>query len=820
MTTRLLSYDEEIVISSMHFRFLLTIVLSFFSANSLLAQRYQVFDATTKEAIPFVKVKPQNSAPFLADLSGTFELADTVRVISLKILGYSDSTIELAAVPYYEIFLQPKAQELNEIVVAPGLNPALRIIELAIANRKENHPQAHGGFIAEQYSKFVFDIDDETKRILAAKEILPEDTNRYEFKQFTERQAFFISESVSKHYFEPPYREKESIEAYRVSGFTDPSLSSIAQSLQSFHFYEIQLEILGIHYLSPIAPGSLERYFYALKDTVISGVDTTFTIFFRPKKGADFSGLSGYLYINTHGYAIEKVQAYPYNPAPNTTKVAITQEYQLLPSMHWFPKQLITEVYVQFIQINMDSTAAIVVGKGLNVIRSVQFDPPELDKVKFQQISVETLPNAAQKLSEEEWQNVRVTPLNAREIRTYEQLDSLSKEEHFDQKLKLLKMLSSGKLPLGYAQIDLAKVLNYNAFEYTRFGLGIESSAKLAQHFKVGATFGYGLNDQRYKYSLFIMLHTGYANRFQCKAFRSADIYEVGAPVLYQTSMLYKQDATRFLYASNWVYQEKLGLELSLKFNANSRLDFETSLQRNTYTDNYRYQGQATSQGLMSRLTYNLAIREQSSYFGELLIPKPSPYPKIQLQVEHAWLVPNWTASLPAFNRIQLNVFQVATIPAWGVIQWNLRCSYTDRPTPLQYQHAISASRPLDSKQFGMSVANTFETLNCNAFYHQKQLQFFVRYIQNAWRTTAKWNEPQIGFHFAYGWGQLDQKALHSTSFLTMDKGYTELGLLVNGLLVSGNSSFGIGVFQAVGYYASPHWKQNLVPKFTIGYVF
>ena len=66
----------------------------------------------------------------------------------------------------------------------------------------------------------------------------------------------------------------------------------------------------------------------------------------------------------------------------------------------------------------------------------------------------------------------------------------------------------------------------------------------------------------------------------------------------------------------------------------------------------------------------------------------------------------------------------------------------------------------------------------------------------------------------------MSDQTVHSTTFLTMNRGYQEAGVLLNGLYVSGQSSFGIGVFSSFGYYASKDWKQNIVPKFSLGYVF
>jgi hypothetical protein len=415
---------------------------------------------------------------------------------------------------------------------------------------------------------------------------------------------------------------------------------------------------------------------------------------------------------------------------------------------------------------------------------------------------------------------VRIAPLSEREKMTYIQIDSLSEEYHFDQKLKIAKVLATGKIQLGYAQIDATKFLKYNAFERVRYGLGIESSQKLSKYFNLGASGGYGLNDQRFKYDAYLNVFIPSVHQFKLKAARSLDVAEVGAPVLYQTNLLFKQDATRYLYASNMAYQEKLGLQFSGQIKANQHFELETSLQRNQYTDGYLYEGQSASQVLMSRLSFSWAFREKSAYFGNVLLPKPSAYPKIQVQLEHAWPLLGWSSNPTAFNRFQFNAFQILTLPGRGVLNWNARFSHTDRSTPLLFQHVVSASRSIDNNGINVSVANTFETLISTAFYHQTQVQLFMRYTQNAWRTKATWNEPQLGFHYAFGWGTMSQKNLHNASFMTMDKGYHETGILLNGLWVSGASSFGIGVFGTFGYYAPKNWRQNLVPKFSIGYVF
>jgi hypothetical protein len=83
----------------------------------------------------------------------------------------------------------------------------------------------------------------------------------------------------------------------------------------------------------------------------------------------------------------------------------------------------------------------------------------------------------------------------------------------------------------------------------------------------------------------------------------------------------------------------------------------------------------------------------------------------------------------------------------------------------------------------------------------------------NAFKTKAKWNEPQIGLHHAIGYGELADKSLHSVSLRSMDKGFYEAGAYLNNIFTNGVSGIGIGGFYRYGYYADGDWKKNIVPK-------
>jgi hypothetical protein len=774
-------------------------------------------DEQSREAIPFGKVIPSKENPRLTDIDGIFQVLDTMQSIQVRATGYYDSIVQLSLVQNRKIYLKSKAQNVQEVVVKPGVNPAERIMAQVIANRMKNHPFENDGFISKQYSKFVFDLDDASRKILEDTVVDPTDTNLFSMKQFFGKQHLFLIETASKHYFEPPYKEKEIVEAYKVSGFTDPLFSTFAQSMQSFHFYDNQVELLGEQFVNPIAFGGINRYLFILEDTTFNGADTTFTIFFRPRKGKDFEGLTGRLFINTNGFAIEKVSAKPYRSSSEGTYITIIQEYAFLDGKKWFPVKLSTEVQMAFVAFNVsEGKTAFVTGKGATYMETVQFNPPELEKVKFNNIAVQTNVGS-ERIKDQEWDSLRPYALTDKEKNTYVLNDSLSKEEHLDKYLRLLKVLSTGKIPLGYLNIDATKLFAVNAFEKTRIGLGIENSDRFLPWMTANASIAYGFGDKKVKYGGFLEFHLDPSTKTNLKLFYSNDVVEVGGNVSYKTNMFYSQDAGRMLFVNNISYQKKAGVLFSTIVRANKHLTLELNYQQNQFANGYQYIQQSSSSAFMSSLLFSWAIREKGVILGDVFVPKGSKFPKIQIKVEKAWNLPSLDIASMDFLRLQFNAFHVTTIPGNGRLTWNVRAAWTNVPTPLLYQQAVHASYVKRS----ISIPNTFETVAVTEFYHQQQVNVFLRYIWNAQRTKAKWNEPQFGVHYAFGYGTMSNQSAHNLSFNTMDKGFHEAGLLFNGLYVSGQSSMGFGIFTRFGAYANTgDWKTNVYPKLSFGYVF
>jgi hypothetical protein len=776
---------------------------------------YTIKDFVTQESIPFVKVKPNVGAPFLADIDGIIHVDATATSVELHSATYRDTTILLENVVDQTIYLVPLVKDIMEVTVVAGENPAHRIINHAIENRKLNNPMENDAFRYNSYSKFIFDMNQDA---LSAIPDSTSDSTLIKMRKFFNEQYLFMLESASTRTFIPPSRDKEEITAYKVSGFNDPMFSTFANEMQSFSFYENQFELLGKTYINPIAFGGTKRYLFILEDTTIVKQDTTFTIFYRPRKGRNFEGMTGRLYINTNQWAIEKVTASPYEDTTGT-EVIIVQEYALVDGKKWFPSKLSTEISFKSLRLSMKMPDAYIQGKGSTYIKQIELNPEGLRKRDFDNVSVTTAENAGDK-KDSEWDSLRVYNITDKEERTYEMVDSLSKAEKFDKKLLFAKALAEGKLPLGNVNLDLTRLLDYDLYEKYRFGLGLETSKKVMKNATIGGYYAWATGDKESKFGGYSIIHLNRKNGVMLNLRYQQDLMERGGysfqkdVFTFNTASIYKH-----FFIQNMERQRLGEVAVSGYMRSNMKITAIGNYQRIWYTDNYQYysSGNPLTDAVYkdndlaeTSLEFTWNIREKVMVLGNQRVPKGTKWPKIMLKATKGWK--GWFESDFNYLRLNAEIQQNISIRGLGVFNWTLAGGQTIGDVPLTLMQVGAGT----GRNWNLSVANTFETMRPSEFYNSKQAALFTRMTFNAFKTKAKWNEPQIALHHAIGYGEMNAKQNHSVSFRSMDKGFFEGGLLLNNVLTSGMSGIGIGVFYRYGTYADPNWKQNLVFKISL----
>ncbi len=775
---------------------------------------YFIKDAVSEDAIPFVKVYPDNRAPFISDLDGAFQLHANTQSFVLKYQGYRDTLISVAGLLDSIIYIQPNVQMVEEIIVLPGENPAHRIMKKAIDNRRQNHPLKNDAFRYESYSKFTMDIEPEA---LAS---IPENTTDsmlIDMRAFFNQQHLFILESTTRRTFSPPRRDQEEVLAYKISGFTDPRFSVLANTLQSFSFYDNEFNFLGVPYINPLAYGGINRYLFVLEDSTLQETDTTYTIYFRPRSGKNFNGMEGRLYINTNGYAIEKVTASPYKDTTGSL-ITIVQEYTFVDNKKWFPSKL--SASISQIQPAPSVPELVLIGKAQTYIKNIVIHPDDLPK-RSNNIALYTAEDAGEQ-SESEWNAQREYRLTEKEIRTYETIDSIAKAEKLNERLKLLSVISEMKVPLGYVNADLTRLVSYNYYERYRLGLGLETSQKLMKNIVVGGYFAYGTGDKAWKYGGYSTFHLDRKQGMKIDLKYQQDVLERGGLRYSNRTLDFSNtDAYRFLFISSMERQRLGEVAFTTDIRANMTVRFFGNYQRVAFTDDYQFldpqnQGAAVSVVDVAETGIELkwSIREKYMLLGNLKVPQSlTKFPTLKLKAVRGWK--GWFESELDYYRLNASISQRFRFIGIGEIRLRAEAGQTIGDVPLFLAQLGNGT----GKNWLTSVENSFETMAPATFYHTQFAAFYTRFAFKSFKTKAKWNEPKISLNHALGYGNFARKDLHSISFQSMEKGYYEAGVILDGMYVSSFMGLGIGVFYNYGAYANPDWKQNIMPKIAISFI-
>ncbi|UTW62683.1 carboxypeptidase-like regulatory domain-containing protein [bacterium SCSIO 12741] len=498
--------------------FLGALVPSGIHAQNLLSGK--IIDSKTKEPLPFVNlVDTVNNYGTSSDIDGYFELNSfgQTRYLKLSYVGYETQIFDVGSASQVTIKLVKKSYSLKPVEVFPGENPAHRIVARVYNNRDLNNPEKNGSFTYETYNKFVVTADIDTTKPPRILEIdssrlaqldtseIPEDFDASEFEndqflkdndledlendtvttqdlaEYIQNAHLFLMESVTYRKYRPPNRDKEVVLASRVSGLKSAQFAAIARQMQSFTFYEENFYLGDREYLNPISKNSTKKYLFILEDTVVNEPDTTFILSFRPRTGKKFDGLRGLLYINTQGYAVEKVLAEPseYLEGANIT---IQQNYELVDKRKWFPVQLKSEIYFMF-DTTPDSDRLI--GRLNGYIENIELDPV-LKKREFNHVVVEMDPMASAQ-TPEFWESKRRGEFTYKDSNTYHIIDSIGKELNFERNLYILNALFSGQVPYKFINFDLNRLMRFNGYEGLGLGLGAHTNDKFSQHVKFGA---------------------------------------------------------------------------------------------------------------------------------------------------------------------------------------------------------------------------------------------------------------------------------------------------------------------------------------------
>ena len=781
----------------------------------------KVIDYKTKAPLAFVNIVINDlNVGTITDIDGNFNLNSSFKISSLQLsyVGYKPQRVLINRTTNLLIEMKATSFTLEEFNVLPGINPAERIINEVIKNRKIHNPEKSLDFKYDSYSKMYFTAAIDTNILNESTKVTELDSNDQQAINWLEKHHLFMMESVSERKFKHPSKNYEKVIASRVSGLKNPTFSLIATEFQSFSFYHPTLKVMDKSYLNPITPNSINKYLFLIEDTIFNGLDTVYILSFRPRKGKNFDALKGLLYINTDGFALQNVIAEPMNPS-ESIHVKVQQKYEKIQGS-WFPVQLNSTLF--FNSIEMGNYKVLGIGK--TYLKNIQINP-EISKKEFSYIDTE-IDRDATKKKEVFWNNCQEDTLTQKEKNTYHIIDSIGKTENLDRKLLGLEGLLTGKLKWGYLNIDLNRFLNYNEYEGTRLGLGFHTNQDVSQWFSMGVYGAYGFNDKEFKYGgdVDFLIHPKNDISFNLSIIK--DVSEPGITSFYDyKTSLFSSEGSRALYLSRMNNMDKIEGRFNFRTIRYLKVYVFANQENVEITNNYYFKKQIDAFTFVrdQYYTFNEIGVEFRYAFKEKIIKtisgkhsKPTNYPIVYGKIQHGVKELNGEYQYTRYTVSAQKQFYIKNI---GKPSFFIEAGLIDGSVP---QHKLNNSLGTNSAStIKVSTENAFETMRPYEFFSSEYIHIHFRHNFGSFLLKMKRFSPEIVVVSSLGLGSLSYIGRHAgETFKTMEKGYYESGLVVNKILNLKYTTFGVGAFYRYGAYQLPKPSDNYSVKLSLGFSF
>lgn len=781
--------------------FLLIIIISAVTANAqVFSVKGTVMDSVTKQKLAFVNIiiNDDGTLGTTTDIDGNFSISSKKEIKSLTFsyVGYQKKHVPVEDLNK-KVLLSPISYQLQEVVFKAGENPAHRIVDSVVKNRKRNNPEMLDYYSYTIYDRMVVTID--TTEVT--------DSMFANFGQLWRENDLMVMETVSEIYYKKPNKNKREIKANIVSGLKNPQYFYVLDGMQSFHFYDEFITVYEKNYVNPITPGSKSRYFFGLESVMPTAEgDSLYIISFKPRRGTTFDALKGVMTVTSDGWAVVNVKAEAADKT-NTLDVKIQQLYSKINDSVWFPVQLNTDII--FLRMLAQDQAMMIGtgtpennntslnGIGKSYISNINITEPIGNK-KFGSTDIELAEDSGEK-SEEFWNTYRTDSLNERILNTYHFVDTILEDSGIDVDNLMnatSSILKDGSIPWGKFNIGLSDLISYNIGNKLYLGLGLSTNERLSKYLKAGGYFGYWFGPK----------HANYGGNFEIKFNRKHDFgINLSIDHKYNTFGDYgfmnnpanplNENNYKYIYIKWTTLNTTAAAELSTRFAKICKGFVTFSLSDKQWADEmYR----------ITALDFKVRIAP-----GERYMLTPKGLVTVQPGKPVIWL--SYQKGLKGildcpynFDKIQAQLTYSFLTRYLGKTTLTLQAGYVFGDVPVFENFNIYAN----NTGFALYSTESFATMQINEFIcDQFALLFFTHNFGKFFKT--KYFSPEFIFATNVGWGNPGMK-----------DGFYESGLVLDNMLKIGVSKFGLGVYYRYGANSYDNVADNFAYKLKLAISF
>ena len=796
------------------------------SADILFGQTHtlsgKITDERNHQPLAFVNVVINGGQQgIISDIDGRYSITanEPIQKIRFSSIGYEPKEIVLQPnQKKCSVALKPMTFELGEVTVEAGENPAHRIIDSLMAHRKANNPNSLESYRYNIYDKMVITIDSSSFGQALAKDTAMEMTNLHLFDSIMKKSDLMVMETASEVLFMSPDRKLQHVLGTKIAGMKESTFMYLVNSMQSVSFYDETVNITGTEYVNPISRGSKTRYFFTLESVnPIGQGDSLYVISFHPMRGSTFNGLRGTMTINSDGWALQSVKAAP-NEQGGIFTADIQQLYQKVEGQ-WFPKQLNTNLKFPSMVVSMDGGDFPMAAIGKSYLSNIEINP-NISKRQFSDIEIKVDPDAAFR-DENFWDEHRIDSLTERVKATYILVDSLTRgTDIFDRVLGMTdKLMTESALPIGCINLNLGQIIRLSAIRGWYFGLGGRTNDRLSRWFSINGSFGYWTRLKDWDYSGGLKLNLNRQRQMELGlqySRRSEPMGEFGDMLQIENGSELSSDNYKYTFYENIrTRRNRLDVTFSSRFAHHFKAYLNLSKSHKQYNQQFYHvppdsltEGRFTTAELKLRFAYKekfISTPQGIRSLGTL-------YPIVWVSYQHAF--PNVFGSEYEYDRFKFEASKNFYTPYLGVAKVLVQTGYATESCPVMETFNILGTY----ERFGLYSPGSFSTMRLDEFFCDRFVALYLSHNFSGmlWKTNSQFFNPELSIITNIGWGDMKRsEAYPEKNFKTMDKGYFESGIVIDGLMSTPLTKVGAGVFYRYGPYAFDNIWSNFAWKWS-----
>ncbi len=805
---------------------LLLLAIILFSAETLFGQSHtlsgKITDERNRQPLAFVNVVINDGQQgVISDIDGRYSITANEPITKVKFssIGYEPKDINLqAGQNKCNVALTPKTFELGEVTVEAGENPAHRIIDSLMAHRKANNPNSLESYSYHIYDKMVITVDSSSFGQAVANDTAMQMADLHYFDSIMKKSDLMVMETASEVMFMAPDRKLQHVLGTKIAGMKEPTFMYMVSSMQSVSFYDETVSITGTDYVNPISRGSKTRYFFTLESVnPIGQGDSLYVISFHPMRGSSFNGLRGTMTVNSDGWALQSVKASP-DVQDGLFKADIQQLYQKVEGQ-WFPKQLNLNLIFPSMVVSMDDASFPMAAIGKSYLNDIEINP-DISKRQFSDIEVKVDPDAAFR-DETFWDAHRIDSLTERVKATYILVDSLTQgTDIFDRVLGVTeKLMTESALPIGWFNLDIDHIINISSTRGVYLGLGGSTNDRLSRWFSINGSFGYWTRIKSWDYGGGMKLKLNRQRQMELAfqySHRSEPMGEFGGMLELDNGSVFSTDNYKYTFYENIrTRRDRFDLSYSTRFAHHFKAYLSLSRSHKHYTKQFYLNPsdvQTEGRFTVAELKLRFAYKEKFLSTPQGIRSLGTLYPIVWVSYQHAF--PNVLGGEYEYDRFKFEASKNFYTPYLGVAKVLLQAGYATETCPVMETFNILGTY----ERFGMYSPGSFSTMRLDEFFCDRFVALYLSHNFSGmlWKTNSPVFKPELSIVTNIGWGDMRRAdAYPDKNFKTMEKGYFESGIVINGLLANPMAKLGLGVFYRYGPYSLPNVWDNFAWKYS-----